>query len=75
MADPTGRAIGSYFGRVFAHYSAGGFADEYGSFRPSYYNYSIPYWSVARTRGCMRIRAHAHLRLTVLRHRLQGGFE
>ena len=57
MADPTGRAIGSYFGRVFAHYSAGGFTDEYGTFRPSAYNYSIPYWCVARTRECAGFRA------------------
>ena len=46
MVDPSGRAIGDYFGRVFAHYAAGGFRDEYGTFFPSPYNYSIPAWEV-----------------------------
>ena len=38
--------IGDYFGRVFAHYAAGGHTDEYGVFHPSGYRYSIPYWEV-----------------------------
>ena len=46
MSDSSGRAIADYFARVFAHYSSGGFRDEYGVFRPSPYNYSIPFWEV-----------------------------
>ena len=36
--------VADYFGRVFAHYAAAGFSDEYGVFHSSNYSYNIPYW-------------------------------
>ncbi len=38
--------VGDYFGRVFAHFAAGGHSDEYGAFHPSNYTYKIPFWEV-----------------------------
>jgi hypothetical protein len=45
LVDPTGAAVGDYYGRLLAHYLEGGFTDEGGRFIPGY-NLSFSHWEV-----------------------------
>ena len=44
--DPTAEEIGSYYGRLLAYYTNGGFIDEYGRQVSSPYHYKIDAWEV-----------------------------
>jgi hypothetical protein len=45
LVDPTGFAVGEYYGRLLAHYIEGGFLDEAGRFIPGY-NLTFSHWEV-----------------------------
>ena len=45
LADPTGKAVGDYYGRLLAHYVEGGCVDEGGRFIPGY-NLTFSHWEV-----------------------------
>ena len=45
LVDPTGTAVGDYYGRLVAHYVEGGFVDEAGRFIPGY-NLTFSHWEV-----------------------------
>ncbi len=45
LVDPTGSAVGDYYGRLLAHYLEGGFTDEAGRWVPGY-NLSFSHWEV-----------------------------
>ena len=44
LLDKSAVAFGEYYGRLVAHYTDGGFSDEYGTFIPSPYKYTIAVW-------------------------------
>ena len=44
LVDTSGRQFGDYYGRLVAHYTDGGFTDEYGVFQSSPYHYTIGVW-------------------------------
>ena len=46
LLDASCDAVGQYFGRVVAWYSAGGFTDEYGLFHASPHRLDIPLFEV-----------------------------
>jgi len=45
LVDPTGEAVGDYYGRLIAHYTEGGFLDEAGRWIPGY-NLTFSHWEV-----------------------------
>ena len=45
LVDPTGTAVGDYYGRLIAHYTEGGFVDESGRWIPGL-NLSFSHWEV-----------------------------
>ena len=45
LVDPTGYAVGEYYGRLLAHYIEGGFLDEGGRWIPGY-NLTFSHWEV-----------------------------
>ena len=45
LADPTGTALGDYYGRLLAYYIEGGFVDEAGRFHKGY-NLTFSHWEV-----------------------------
>ena len=46
LRDPTMKEVASYYARLLAWYTKGGFTDEFGKRHESGYHYSIPYWEV-----------------------------
>ena len=50
LVDPTGEAVGDYYGRLLAHYIEGGFVDEAGRFIPGY-NLTFSHWEVSGEGG------------------------
>jgi hypothetical protein len=46
LADPTGKQIGDYYGRLVSWYTRGGFTDEDGAYHRSGYHYKFPWWEV-----------------------------
>ena len=45
LVDPTGAAVGDYYGRLIAYYTEGGFVDEAGDFVAGY-NLTFSHWEV-----------------------------
>ena len=45
LVDPTGTAVGDYYGRLLAHYLEGGFTDEGGRWIPGH-NLTFSHWEV-----------------------------
>ena len=57
LVDPSGAAVGDYYGRLLAHYCEGGFTDEGGRWIPGY-NLTFSHWEVLNeVRGPLRGRA------------------
>ena len=46
LADPSGKQVGEYYGKLVNWYARGGFKDELGQEHHSGYSYPIPYWEV-----------------------------
>jgi hypothetical protein len=46
LGDPSGKALGDYYGRLVSWYTKGGFTDENGKFHPSPHHYKFPTWEV-----------------------------
>jgi len=46
LRDPTGKALGDYYGRLVSWYVNGGFTDENGVRHESGYHYKLPVWEV-----------------------------
>ena len=46
LRDPSMKEVATYYARLLAWYTQGGFTDELGNFHQSGYHYSIPYWEV-----------------------------
>jgi hypothetical protein len=46
LVDPTAQQFGEYYGRLFAHYTEGGFTDEFGVYHHSGLYYNISFWEV-----------------------------
>jgi hypothetical protein len=46
LVDPSGKALGDYYGRLVSWYTRGGFTDENGKFHASPHHYKFPVWEV-----------------------------
>jgi hypothetical protein len=46
LVDPSGKALGAYYGRLVSWYTRGGFTDENGKFHSSTHHYKFPVWEV-----------------------------
>ena len=46
LVDPSGKALGDYYGRLVSWYTKGGFTDENGKFHASSHRTKFPVWEV-----------------------------
>jgi hypothetical protein len=46
LADPTGKQLGDYYGRIASWYTLGGFTDEHGVLHKSGHHYALPLYEV-----------------------------
>lgn len=62
LRDPSGRALGDYYGRLLAWMTQGGFIDEFGREHGRGRRYRFPYWEVFNEpEGCHGIDAAAYV--------------